>query len=245
MTQVCASTPPDGPPRDLFAPLQVLVVDDIPAIRRLLTQMLQQLGVASPIRQAADGLEAWELLQERLYDVVVCDINMPRMTGLELLKRLRGHPRYEHTPFLLITGEVAEEIVAAAVESEVDGYLLKPFRLPALQRQLTAILKGRHFPGPGERLIQEAQRCLAAGFPHQALDLLHQLPLPRRKKSARVLNLLGECLQARDSPHQAARCFQEALKINPYHQQAAANLAALLSRLSADDPSPGETLDLS
>jgi two-component system chemotaxis response regulator CheY len=242
MTQVCLS-PPDGPSRDLFAPLQVLVVDDIPAIRRLLTKMLQQLGVASPIRQAADGLEAWELLQEHLYDVVVCDINMPRMTGLELLKRLRGHPRHENTPFLLITGEVAEDIVAAAVENEVDGYLLKPFRLPALQRQLAAILKGRHSIGPGERLLQEARRCLAAGFPDQALDLIHQLP-PRRKKSAQVLNLLGECLQARDSPQEAARCFQEALKINPYHQRAACNLAALLSA-SSPTPSLSATPDIS
>lgn len=236
MSQVCPSFAPDGATRDLFAPLQVLVVDDIPAIRRLLAQMLHQLGVASPIRQAADGLEAWELLQEHLYDVVVCDINMPRMSGLELLKRLRGHPRYEHTPFLLITGEVAEEIVAAAVESEVDGYLLKPFRLPALQRQLAAVLKGRHSPGPGERLLQEARRRLADGFPDQALNLIRQLPPRRRKKSAQVLNLLGECLQARDSPRAAARCFQKALKINPYHQQAARNLAALLPRLSPGAP---------
>ncbi len=244
MSQVSPSQAPDGTSRDLFALLQVLVVDDIPAIRRLLTQMLQQLGVTAPICQAADGLEAWELLQERLFDVVVCDINMPRMNGLELLKRLRGHPRHEHTPFLLITGEVAEQIVAGAVESEVDGYLLKPFRLPALQRQLTAVLKGRHSPGPGERLLREAHRRLAAGFPDQALDLIHQLPPCRRKKSARVLNLLGECLQARDSPQEAARCFQEALKINPYHQRAAHNLATLLARFPASSPSPDNTPQL-
>jgi len=233
-----------APPWTSSPRCRFLVVDDIPAIRRLLTQMLQQLGVASPIRQAADGLEAWELLQEHLYDVVVCDINMPRMTGLELLKRLRGHPRHENTPFLLITGEVAEDIVAAAVENEVDGYLLKPFRLPALQRQLAAILKGRHSPGPGERLLQEARRCLAAGFPDQALDLIHQLPPRVRKKSAQVLNLLGECLQAHDSPQEAARCFQEALKINPYHQRAACNLAALLSA-SSPTPSLSATPDIS
>lgn len=242
MTQVCSSSP-SGPSRDLFAPLQVLVVDDIPAIRHLLTQMLHKLGVTPPIHQAADGQEAWELLQEHPYDVVVCDINMPRMTGLELLKRLRGHPRYEHTPFLLITGEVAEDIVAAAVENEVDGYLLKPFRLPALQRQLAAILKARQSPGPGERLLLEARRRLAAGCPEQALDLIHQLPPQRRKKSAQVLNLLGECLQARDSPLEAARCFQEALKINPFHQQAARNLAALLPRLPSPF-TPGEPADL-
>ena len=232
MTQVC-STSLEGSSRDLFGPLKVLVVDDIPAIRRLLAQMLQQLGVTSPIRQAADGQEAWELLKENPFDVVVCDINMPRMTGLELLKRLRGHPRFETTPFLLITGEVSEDVVAAAIESEVDGYLLKPFRLPALQRQLATILRGRHHPGPGEILFREAQRSLRDGNPGRALDLLHRLQQPPRKKSARILNLMGECLQARDSPLAAARCFQEALMLNPFHLTAADNLKKALARLAA------------
>ncbi len=217
-----------GPSRELFGPLKVLVVDDIPAIRQLLAQMLQQLGVTPPIQQAADGQEAWEVLQSRLYDLVVCDINMPRMNGLELLKRLRGHPQYETTPFLMITGEVSEDTVAAAVESEVDGYILKPFRLPTLEHRLRAIIQGRHHPGPGERVFLEARRCLAANAPQKALELLQRLTEPPQKTQAKVLNLKGECYQARGSPEEAAACYRQALELNPHYLKASQNLAALL-----------------
>lgn len=124
----------------VFAPLQVLVVDDMPAIRVMLRQMLQALGVRRRICESADGLEAWQALQERSYDLVICDINMPHLNGLELLRRFRADPRYATTPFLMITGEVTEDIVAAAAESEVDGYLLKPFRINALESRLRTII---------------------------------------------------------------------------------------------------------
>jgi len=130
----------------LFSHLNVLVVDDMPAIRRMLRQMLHQLGVRGNIDESSDGLEAWEVLQERSYDLVICDINMPRMNGLDLLKRLRGNPHYEAIPFLMITGEVSESIVAAAAESEVDGYLLKPFKITALENRLRAIIKKKANP---------------------------------------------------------------------------------------------------
>lgn len=229
MPQISPSKGPLGPSRELFGPLKVLVVDDIPAIRHLLAQMLQQLGVGPPIQQAADGQEAWEALQSRLYDLVVCDINMPRMSGLELLKRLRGHPHYESTPFLLITGEVSEDTVAAAVESEVDGYILKPFRLSALETRLRAIIQSRHHPGPGEVLFLEAGRCLASDAPQKALDILKSLTEPPHKKQAKVLNLMGECHQARGSPEEAAACYRQALELNPHYLKASRNLAALTS----------------
>jgi len=134
----------------LFGPLNVLVVDDMPAIRRMLRQMLQHLGVRGDIEEAGDGLEAWETLQERSFDLVVCDINMPRMNGLDLLRSLRATDQYRTTPFLMISGEVAEDIIAASAESEVDGYLLKPFKVESLEIRLRDIIRHRHHPSRGE-----------------------------------------------------------------------------------------------
>ena len=68
-----------------LAPLNFLVVDDMPAIRRMLKQMLLLVGVTGRIGEAGDGVEAWDLLKDVPYDVVICDINMPRMNGLELI----------------------------------------------------------------------------------------------------------------------------------------------------------------
>ncbi len=145
-----------------FAPLHVLVVDDMPAIRTMLRQMLLALGVRRQIDESGDGLQAWRALQAISYDLVICDINMPHMNGLELLRRLRADPRHQKTPFLMITGEVTEDIVAAAAESEVDGYLLKPFRINALESRLRTIILNKHPDGTNAPLSPEAAKVAPA-----------------------------------------------------------------------------------
>jgi CheY-like chemotaxis protein len=210
-----------------FAPLNVLVVDDMPAIRRMLRHMLQALGVRNQINESADGLEAWEALQDRFYDLVICDINMPNMNGLELLRRFRANPRYETTPFLMITGEVTEEIVAAAAESEVDGYLLKPFKINALESRLRIIILNKHQPSSGESLFLKARKLTAANRPQEALPLLEKLLNPPFKKQAKVLNLMGECYLALASFNLATSCFTQALELNPQYLKSYQNLASL------------------
>ena len=213
---------------NLFGPLNVLVVDDMPAIRRMLRQMLMHLGVQGAIQEAEDGQEAWETLQEQAYDLVVCDINMPRMNGLDLLRRLRTTPQYETTPFLMITGEVSEDIVAASVESEVDGYLLKPFKVDSLENRLRAIIRHRHQPSQGDFLFLQARKFLAGGRFNQALTVLEKLNRPPFRKQAKVLNLMGKCHQGLGSLEEAAACFIQALKINPKFLKAFQNLAVVL-----------------
>ena len=215
-----------GPDR-FFAPLHVLVVDDMPAIRRMLRQMVQALGVRRQTHESADGLEAWEALQNSVYDLVICDINMPNMNGLELLRRFRADPRYETTPFLMITGEVTEEIVAAAAESEVDSYLLKPFKISALESRLRTIILNKHQPSSGESLFLKAKKLAAGNRPQEALTLLAKLVHLPFKKQAKVLNLMGECHLALASFEAAAACFTEALELNPQYLKSYQNLAAL------------------
>ncbi len=126
--------------REVFRNLTVLVVDDISAVRHILAQILRGLGVEGRIDTAGDGLEAWEMMQSNNYSVVICDIRMPRMNGLELRRLLRATPRFAELPFLMITGEVSEDIMALAVESKWDGYLLKPFPSAVLEKRLLKLL---------------------------------------------------------------------------------------------------------
>lgn len=126
--------------REVFRNLNVLVVDDISAVRHILAQILRGLGVEGRIDTASDGLEAWEMMQNSNYSVVICDIRMPRMNGLELRRLLRATPRFAELPFLMITGEVSEDIMALAVESKWDGYLLKPFPSAVLEKRLLKLL---------------------------------------------------------------------------------------------------------
>lgn len=211
----------------LFGPLNVLVVDDMPTIRRMVRQMLQHLGVKGDIQEAGDGQEAWEALQERPFDLVVCDINMPRMNGLELLQNLRATPQYQTTPFLMISGEVSEDIVAASAESEVDGYLLKPFKINSLEGRLRSIIMNRYRPSQGEILFRKANEFLLGGAPHEALAVLEKLTEPPFRQQAKVFNLMGECYRSLGSEEDAAMCFAQAMEINPKYLRAYQNLAAL------------------
>jgi two-component system chemotaxis response regulator CheY len=213
-----------------FAPLHVLIVDDMPVIRRMLSQMLQALGVRRQAHECADGLEAWEALQERVYDLVICDINMPNMSGLELLRRFRADSQYESTPFLMITGEVTEEIVAAAAESEVDGYLLKPFKISALESRLRAIIQNKYQPGSGEFIFLKARKLAAGNRPQEALFLLAKLVQPPFKRQAKILNLMGECHLALLAYEEAAACFAQALELNPQYLKSYLNLASVSKR---------------
>jgi DNA-binding response OmpR family regulator len=223
----------------LFGPLNVLVVDDMPSIRRMLRQMLQHLGVKGDIQEAGDGQEAWEALQERPFDLVVCDINMPRMSGLDLLRHLRATPQYQTTPFLMISGEVSEDIVAASAESEVDGYLLKPFKIDSLEGRLRSIIVNRYQPSQGEILFRKANKFLLGGRPTEALAVLEKLTEPPIRQQAKVLNLMGECYRALGSEEEAALCFTQAIEINPKYLRAYQNLAALTESQGNQAPARG------
>jgi two-component system, chemotaxis family, chemotaxis protein CheY len=212
----------------LFSPLNVLVVDDMSAIRRMLRQMLQHLGVKGDIQEAGDGQEAWEALQARPFDLVICDINMPRMSGLDLLRHLRATRHYQTTPFLMISGEISEDIVAASAESEVDGYLIKPFKIESLENRLRAIIFNRYQPSQGEVLFRTANELLLGGQPAEALVVLEKLNRPPFRQQAKVLNLMGECYLAAQSPEEAACCFAQAMEVNPKYLRAYQNLAGLL-----------------
>jgi len=212
----------------LFAPLSVLVVDDMPGIRRMLRQMLVLLGFGGLIGEANDGVEAWETLQHIPYDVIICDINMPRMNGLELLRLLRSTHRYETTPFLMITGEVSEEIVAVAAESEVDSYLLKPFQTASLENRLSEIIRKKLQPSGGEAMFLQAQKLKLNGHIEEALKLLEKLTMPPYKKQAKTFNLAGECIQILGDDLRAAEYYQQAIEVNPKYLKTYQNLAALL-----------------
>jgi two-component system chemotaxis response regulator CheY len=96
--------------------------------------------VGGRIDKAEDGFKAWEMIQTHNYDLVVSDIQMPRMTGLELKKIVRATPRFAELPFLMITGEVSEDIRASVRKSRYDGFLLKPFHRVVLEASLRELL---------------------------------------------------------------------------------------------------------
>lgn len=193
----------------------------------MLRQMLVHMGVEGAIGEAADGLEAIEKLHTQPYDLIICDINMPSMNGLEFLKWLRESKNYHDIPLLMITGEVSEDIVAAAAESDVDHYLLKPFQIAALENRILDIIRKKQHPSPGETIFRQAQIYKKAQKYERAIQEALKLCHPPYKKQARILTFIGECYLALGELAQANHYLTAALELNPRYLKTYKNYSAL------------------
>jgi chemosensory pili system protein ChpA (sensor histidine kinase/response regulator) len=103
-----------------------LVVDDSITVRRVTQRLLERNGMR--VLTAKDGVDAVSLLQDNLPDVILLDIEMPRMDGYEVAAHVRGDPRLKHIPIVMITSRVSEKHRARAIELGVDDYLGKPYQ---------------------------------------------------------------------------------------------------------------------
>lgn len=120
--------------------IKVLIVDDFATMRRILKNILKQIGFKN-LLEADDGTTAMEALEKNDIDLVISDWNMPKMTGLELLKWVRANKKYAKTPFLMVTAEAQKQNVIEAVQAGVSNYVVKPFTAEAISEKLKKILK--------------------------------------------------------------------------------------------------------
>lgn len=118
--------------------MKILVVDDFSTMRRIVKNILRQLNFVN-ITEADDGSTALEILQREKIEFVVSDWNMPKMTGLELLKAVRADDALKHIPFLMVTAEAQQENIIEAVKSGVSNYIVKPFTAETLSQKINQI----------------------------------------------------------------------------------------------------------
>jgi chemosensory pili system protein ChpA (sensor histidine kinase/response regulator) len=115
-----------------------LVVDDSITVRRVTERFLQRHGMR--VLTAKDGLDAISVMQDTKPDVILLDIEMPRMDGYEFASHVRNDERYSDVPIIMITSRVGDKHRARAIELGVNDYLGKPYQdaqlLDAIQRQL-------------------------------------------------------------------------------------------------------------
>jgi two-component system chemotaxis response regulator CheY len=106
--------------------MKVLVVDDFATMRRIVKGVLKQLGFSNII-EADDGNAALGELKKEKIGLIVSDWNMPNMSGLDLLKAVRGDAALKTIPFIMVTAEGQKENVIEAVKAGVSNYIVKPF----------------------------------------------------------------------------------------------------------------------
>lgn len=119
--------------------LKVLVVDDFATMRRIVKNILKDIGFTN-ITEAEDGAVALKALQASPVDLIICDWNMPNMSGLDLLKAVRADPNLKATPFVMVTAEAQKTRVVEAVQAGVSNYIVKPFTADAVKEKLKKVL---------------------------------------------------------------------------------------------------------
>src|SRR5579863_8336385 len=108
--------------------VQVLIVDDSSVMRKIVERSLRQAGIEiEKVFEAGNGAEALVVLRDAKVDIILCDINMPVMDGLEFVKQLPGVENAKGAPVIMITTEGSESHVVQALSAGAKGYIRKPF----------------------------------------------------------------------------------------------------------------------
>ncbi len=121
--------------------LDVLIVDDSAAIRKILQRVLVQADVAlGTVHEANDGREALEKLKNIKVGLILSDINMPNMDGLELLGKIRAEAEWAKVPIIMITTEGSQNKVLQALQQGANGYVRKPFTAEQIKEKLAGLV---------------------------------------------------------------------------------------------------------
>jgi len=122
-------------------PITALIVDDSSVMRKIVERSLRQAGVEiTTVLEAGNGSDALEILRQNPVDLVLSDINMPIMDGLQFVQKLQELPQAKGIPVVMITTEASESHVMKALSSGARGYIRKPFTPDEVKEHVLPVL---------------------------------------------------------------------------------------------------------
>ena len=116
---------------------RILVVDDFSTMRRMIKNVLKEIDFTN-VAEADNGENGWKVLESEEIELVISDWNMPVMSGIELLERVRDSDKFKELPFIMVTAEGQKENVIMAIKKGVTSYIVKPFSAEALEEKIYA-----------------------------------------------------------------------------------------------------------
>ena len=119
--------------------LKILVVDDSKFMRRIIKNCLKMMNLED-VAEASNGREGLFLLKQRNFDLILSDISMPGMNGIDFLKAVRADVSTKDIPFIMITAEAQPHIVIEVIQAGVSKYVTKPFTLKILQKNIMKVM---------------------------------------------------------------------------------------------------------
>ena len=126
--------------------MSILIVDDMKSMRSIVKKTLRHLNIGGNIYFAENGMAGLSILRDKRVDMAIVDWRMPVMNGARMLDAIRSDPKLRDMPVLMITAECERDIVYEVAEIEVDGYLLKPLTLAALDRKIKTVVENANHP---------------------------------------------------------------------------------------------------
>ncbi len=125
-----------------MAEVRTLIVDDSSVMRKIVERALRQAGLETlVVHEASNGAEGLDLLKTQNVDLILSDINMPSMDGLEFLRQLQAQNLAPGIPVIMITTESSEEHVKQAIEAGARGYIRKPFTAEQVKERVLPLLR--------------------------------------------------------------------------------------------------------
>jgi two-component system chemotaxis response regulator CheY len=124
--------------------ITALIVDDSSVMRKIVERSLRQAGInLSQVFEAGNGVEGLSILTSTRVDLILCDINMPVMDGLEFVQQLSGVENAKGVPVVMITTEGSETHVVQALACGARGYIRKPFTSEQVKEHVLSVLAGK------------------------------------------------------------------------------------------------------
>ncbi|MCE5242925.1 MAG: tetratricopeptide repeat protein [Syntrophobacteraceae bacterium] len=216
--------------------MRTLVVEDFVQMRKMVRRMLEQMQRFDAIDEAIDGEVAWRKIveSETNYDIVICDVGLPRMDGLTFLKRCREREEYRYIPFVMISESPHEPMLASALgELGANDFVVKPFSFQLFVERVEMVL--RRMRSREERLYRKAEQLTETGAINDALDLIGEWERDNCMYLAKWYNLRGECLMRNGALEDAAEQFEKAMAINRIFIKAFRNYATVQQELGNID----------
>ena len=125
-----------------MTPICALIVDDSSVMRKIVERSLRQAGIElSEVMEAGSGIEALAALQNKKPDLILSDVNMPAMNGLEFVKKLQEVAGMKDVPVVMITTEASESHVVEALSYGARGYIRKPFTPEQVKEHVLPLVK--------------------------------------------------------------------------------------------------------
>jgi two-component system, chemotaxis family, chemotaxis protein CheY len=215
-----------------------LIVDDESQMRRTIGNMMSRIGFDN-ILYAENGAVALSFLQNSPIDLVICDINMPEMNGLELFKNIRANKKTRDVCFIFVTAEVRRETVTRAAEEGGGAYILKPFVMATLEDRVMDILRRRFYPTKFETHLKHFREHMDA-FNIQDAEKEIAEALEDDPESPSLLFYMGQISVHKGLTDRAMNYFKSAIEKKPLFVKA----YDALGKLCEDQGDTGEALEL-